>query len=113
MTGHLNSFTGGNSMKKIVLLLCVGLLFSGCLREKDVPEEMTNKATSEAGTQGTKASVSPSVEPGIKYNHLVTLTNFTIFESGKYSLLMTKEMAAELNISEEEYESYLSQLLTM
>ena len=100
-------------MKKIVLLLFVGLLFSGCLREKDVPEEMTNKATSEAGTQGTKASASSSVEPGIKYNHLVTLTNFTINDNGKLSLLLTKEMALELNITEEEYESYLSQMQTM
>lgn len=100
-------------MKKIVLLLCVGLLFSGCLREKDMPEEVTNKAVSEAGAQGTKASMSPDVEPGIKYNHLVTLTNFTVNDNGKLLLMMTKEMTTELNISDEEYESYLIQLQTM
>lgn len=117
-TDLLNSYTRGNSMKKRlfgIVLMTVLCLLCSCHREKEMPEAVADNVVEEAdmASPSTKSMLPGGHNDESRYNHLVTLTNFTVYESGKFSLLMTKEMARELNISEGEYESYLAQLQTM
>lgn len=105
-------------MKKSLLtsvFLIIGCLFASCHKELDSSVVISDSPTQEPGLLSpvTKATLPDEQNSERRYNHLVTLTNFTIFESGQFSLLLTKEMAKDLNISEEEYLSYLDQLQKM
>lgn len=110
----MNRFFFKKILSGIVLIAVIGLLCS-CQREKEMPEAIEDNVVEEAdmASPSTKSMLPSGHNAESRYNHLVTLTNFTVYESGKFSLLMTKEMARELNISDAEYESYLAQLQTM
>lgn len=99
-------------MEKIFKLLVIALIISSCQQEKE-EVSIASSSTEQTGIPTTKASAVSNVMVTNNYNHLVTLTNFTIFESGKFLLMLTKDMAKELNISEDEYNAYLEQLDTM